>query len=437
MASRRPVQRPSYLLGRGPRRVAVIGAGVVGLSVARSLQERDVDVEVLEGSHVAAGASWGNAGWLTPALTTPLAEPSVLRTGLRTVLSPSSPVYVPLRPDPRLLRFLSGFARHCTPRRWESAMQAYAPMNEKALAAYDELVDSLSSHLSLWQRDADPFLECFRTEAERDAALHQLRQAPKGPTGTTVQAQALTGEEARQVEPALSQQITAAIALSGQRFIDPPAFMQALGDAVVAEGVKLVEGIEVASIVDRGGYVVLTGTDGAERRYDAVVVATGAALGKLTRDFGVRQLVQAGRGYSFSVTGEQVPKVPLYFSSQRVACTPISSAEGPRLRVAGMMEFRAHGAPLDRRRIQAIVSAARPLLDGVDLDTRQDEWVGSRPCTADGLPLIGATTSPLVHVAGGHGMWGVVWGPLTGRLVADNLLSGRTPSELVPFDPLR
>ena len=61
------------------------------------------------------------------------------------------------------------------------------------------------------------------------------------------------------------------------------------------------------------------------------------------------------------------------------------------------------------------------MFTGIDWDSRQEEWVGSRPCTADGLPLIGVTRSPRVHVAGGHGMWGITLGPLTGKYVADSL----------------
>jgi D-amino-acid dehydrogenase len=102
-----------------------------------------------------------------------------------------------------------------------------------------------------------------------------------------------------------------------------------------------------------------------------------------------------------------------------------------------MMEFRRHGSPLDPRRITAIVDAVRPFLAGVDLDDRQDEWVGSRPCTADGLPLIGATASARVFVAGGHGMWGIALGPITGQLLAQTVLKGEAPPELAPFDPLR
>jgi D-amino-acid dehydrogenase len=130
---------------------------------------------------------------------------------------------------------------------------------------------------------------------------------------------------------------------------------------------------------------------------------------------------------------EHVPSGPVYFPAQRVACTPL----GDRLRVAGMMEFRPAGAPLDARRVAAIAEAARPLLRGADLDGRTDEWVGSRPCTPDGLPLIGATRSPRVFAAGGHGMWGITLGPLTGQLLAEQMVTGRRPAELAPFDPLR
>lgn len=102
-----------------------------------------------------------------------------------------------------------------------------------------------------------------------------------------------------------------------------------------------------------------------------------------------------------------------------------------------MMEFRQPGAALDQRRVKAIVDSARPLLQGADLDHRHDEWVGSRPCTVDGLPLVGATRSPRVFVAGGHGMWGITLGPVTGRLLAEQMVTGTAPAELAPFHPLR
>src|ERR1044072_86746 len=97
-----------------PDRVAVVGAGMLGLATAWFLQEAGVEVTVLDREGVAAGASWGNAGWLTPGLATPLPEPAVLKYGVRAVLSPSSPVYVPPTASPRLLSFLTRFARTST-----------------------------------------------------------------------------------------------------------------------------------------------------------------------------------------------------------------------------------------------------------------------------------------------------------------------------------
>lgn len=414
-----------------PQQVGVVGAGMVGLATAWFLQQRGVEVTVFDRDHVASGASWGNAGWLPPAITTPLPEPAVLRYGLRTALQPSSPVYVPPRADPRLWRFLAGFARHCTTRRWEQAMAAYAPVNRLALGAFDILAEESEVPAP---RAAEPFLLAYRTVAERASMLDELAQIRRV---QPVDFDLLTGAQTRSLEPALSERVGAGIRLHGQRFINPPEFVHALGDAVLARGGKLREGVRIRQVHDSRHGVELEDSHGSRHRYDAVVLATGAVLGELARALGVRRLVQAGRGYSFSVACRHLPRGPVYFPEQRVACTPLDTASGPRLRVAGMMEFRAPDAALDPRRVAAIVAAARPLLSGVDLDQRQDEWVGSRPCTTDGLPLIGATRSPRVYVAGGHGMWGIALGPLTGRLLAEQVVGGAAPPELAPFDPLR
>lgn len=115
-----------------------------------------------------------------------------------------------------------------------------------------------------------------------------------------------------------------------------------------------------------------------------------------------------------------------------MACTPLETPFGLRLRIAGMMEFCDPDSTVDPRRIRAIVEAARPLLRGVDLDWREDEWVGSRPVTSNGLPLIGATDAPRVFVAGGRGIWSIALGPVAGKLLAERIVTGRQPAELLP-----
>ncbi|MFD5470631.1 NAD(P)/FAD-dependent oxidoreductase [Streptomyces sp. NPDC127105] len=423
MAARPPSPAPS-----APSRVAVVGAGMVGLSTAWFLQERGVDVTVYDREGVAAGSSWGNAGWLTPGLATPLPEPAVLTYGVRAVLSPSSPVYVPPSADPKLLRFLAGFARNSTASQWLRSMRALVPINSLALSSFDTLAEGGVEARTL---EAKSFIAAYRSATEREVLLEELEQIHSA--GQTMEFDVLDGNEARGVEPSLSDEIGAAIRLHGQRYIDPGHYVHALADAVRARGGVIHEGTEVTDVRDTaaGVTVVVGGGDG--ERFDAVVLATGAWLGRLAREFGVRSLVQAGRGYSFSVPVEHVPSGPVYFPAQRVACTPL----GDRLRVAGMMEFRKPEAPLDARRVHAIAEAARPLLRGADLDARRDEWVGSRPCTTDGLPLIGATRSPRVFAAGGHGMWGITLGPATGRLLAETIVTGELPAQFAPFDPLR
>ena len=436
-----PAQHSSI---RPPRDVAIVGAGIAGLSTAWFLQERGVAVTVYDSDHAASGASWGNAGWLTPSLTAPLPEPDVLRYGLRSALTPTSPVYVPPRLDPSLWRFLAGFARHCTLPRWHRGMTAYAPLNRRALRAFDDLADAGATPRP---RHARPFLACYRTTSDAGAMLTELRRIEDA--GQTVHYDYLTGPQVRQAQPAVSEAIDAAVLIHGQRYIHPPQFVRALAHSVVERGGKLCESARITDVETEHSAVWLRDSDGSRHRHDAVVLATGARLGGLARSFGVRKVVHAGRGYSFTVTGDQLPDNPVYFPDQRVACTPLheptdheaaaASAQDapPLLRVAGMMEFRRPGEPLDQRRIRAIVDATRELLPGVDFDHRSDEWVGSRPCTTDGLPLIGATRSPRVFIAGGHGMWGVALGPVTGKLLAEQIVTSHRPGVLIPFDPLR
>ncbi|WP_091759182.1 NAD(P)/FAD-dependent oxidoreductase [Pedococcus cremeus] len=411
-----------------PRRVAVVGAGMVGLSTAWFLQEHGVEVTVLDREGVAAGSSWGNAGWLTPGIATPLPEPAVLKYGLRAVLSPSSPVYVPPSANPDFLRFVAGFTRHSTMKAWKTAMGSLVPVNDLSLESFDLLRDG---GVQAPTHETQSFLAAYRTADERRTLLEEIEHIHSA--GQSIEFDVLTGEEARAIEPSLSDEIGAAIRLRDQRFINPGAYVHALADSVRDRGGKVLSGATVVDLVETGTGVDVVTAEGSRESFDSVVLATGAWLGRLARRFGVRRVVQAGRGYSFSVAVDHVPDGPVYFPAQRVACTPI----GDRLRVAGMMEFRKPEAALDQRRIRAITDAARPLLRGADLDNRQDEWVGSRPCTADGLPLIGATRSSRVFAAGGHGMWGITLGPVTGRLLAEQMVTGRRIPQLAPFDPMR
>lgn len=412
-----------------PDHVAVVGAGMAGLATAWFLQERGVRTTVLDRSGVGAGASWGNAGMLNPALTVPLAEPAALRSGLRGLLDPSSPIVIPPSLDVRLWKFLLQFARHARASKWQRSMRVFNELNQLTLSAYDHLGDS---GVSAPVNESAPLVAAAATEKHLRPLIQELENVIT--SGGQARYELAEADELRTLEPALSDAVKTGILLHDQRYIDPPEYLKSLAADVRKRDGELLEGFGVSEIRDIGSEgVVLASASGEELRADAAVLANGAWLNPLAERFGVRQVIQAGRGYSFSVEPESMPTHPIYLPAQRLACNPLSG----RFRVTGTMELRPADAPADYRRVNAMVKSARLMFSGVDWEARREEWVGSRPCTADGLPLIGRSTSPRVFIAGGHGMWGMVLGPATGRLAADAITGRPTPAWFKDLDPLR
>lgn len=408
----------------GPRSAIVIGAGIVGLSTAWFLQERGVEVTVVDRAGVAAGASWGNAGWIAPGLSIPLNSPAVLRYGLRSLFNSASPLHIPLRVDPAMGCFLTQFAMNCLRSSWNRAVRANVPLNEECIEAFDVLV---ANGVEAPVTDA-PITALFRTTDEADAMARELHQMEKA--GQPMSITALTGAALREQVPLASDAISAGLNINGQRFVDPGRFVHALAVAVEHRGARM-RTLEIDRLAESVNGVVAYPRAGAPLMADAAVIAAGAWLSKLAGDR-VRVPVRAGRGYSFTVPVERPIPGPVYLPGARVACTPYQGA----LRVAGTMEFRGPDEPIHPRRVDAIVDAASALLTGVQWTRRSDVWVGPRPVTPDGRPVIGAVSRE-VYVAGGHGMWGLAQGPVTGRLLAEYITTGKQPEALREFDPQR
>ncbi|MFD0661618.1 NAD(P)/FAD-dependent oxidoreductase [Thermocatellispora tengchongensis] len=278
-------------------------------------------------------------------------------------------------------------------------------------------------------------MAAWHSAAPRDAFAEKLRHLAS--FGVPVRLDAVDGDAARAAAPLLSKAVRAGVLVHDQEYAEPFDLCAALAASITRRGGTVVEGAAVRELsavasTARIGITVGAAEDVAE--FDHVVIATGAHLPALAGSYGVRALVQAGRGYSFTAGTATPSPTPIYLPGARLACTPTTGG----LRIAGLMEFDRPEAPMRRRRIEAMARAARALLD-VDVAHRKDEWVGSRPCTVDGLPLIGATRHPNVHVAGGHGMWGIgiTLGPQTGRLLARQITGGTSLPELTACDPLR
>lgn len=387
-------------------RLVVVGGGLVGLSVAHCL-ERDhgADVTVVEAApRVGGGASRGNAGWICPTQVAPLAAPGLIRRLTRDALSPASALYIRPRGllplTPFLLRLAAGATRRTYDRR-VAAMRSLAEMAWPALERVDVPVFR-SGIVSL-----------FSSEAAARQVLELL--------GVDVP---LT----TQFERGVSSKATAGFVLPDDGFVDPAALVDALAASVRG---RIVVGATVAAItrVGRGWSVAL---DGETLTADAVVLAAGARTPSLARLAGHRLRVVPGKGYSFAVPMEQPPTTPLHFEEAHCVMTPLRGG----VRVAGTMEFGDNTNRLDTRRVDAIAHAAAPWVEGVDWSARTDEWVGERPITSDGLPMIGALDKGL-YVATGHGMYGVTLALPTAIALTAKITGAPSPVDLDPFDPLR
>lgn len=407
-------------------RAIVVGAGIVGLSTAWHLQGFGYDVDVVDRLGVAAGSSWGNAGWLAPGKTIPLANKSLWAYGPTALFDAHAALQVPARLDPGLWRFVAGFMAHATDRAWDATMARLTPADLGALAAFDELT---AGGVDAQTHDV-PFIVGFEKTSQAAGFLAEVEGAARH--GQDIPFEQIDLEEARRVAPVLSERVSTLYRMGGQRYIDPGAFCEALAADVRRRGGNITGGVEVVEVTSTRTPAVKLAT-GEWRSADVVVVATGAWLPSLVRALGVRTRVQAGRGYSFSVPTREPVTAPIYLPHTKVACTPYQG----RLRVAGTMEFRGPDEAFQPQRVCSIVHNTTPLFHGVNWAEREDEWVGSRPVTPDGLPLVGATKAPNVYVNGGHGMWGVVLGPLSGKLLARRIATGETDPAIAPFDPLR
>ncbi len=414
----------------GAGRAAVVGAGIVGLSVAWFLQEHGYEVTVYDSRGVAAGASAGNAGWICPGMTAPLPEPGVLSYALRSLARRDSPLRVTPAALPVTARFLAAFAVNCTEARWKRGVASLAGICALSLNSYELLTrGGVEGELS-----AAPVVMAFSDAAEAASVGHELRAI--GDAAHTHSVSELSQDELRSQRPVLSARARHGLRLDGQSYLQPFDYTRSLARSFQARGGQLkardrdghVDRVEPA----RTGKVVVT-SSGTPAEFDVAVLANGAWLRRLGRPAGVRVPIAAGRGYSFTVKSAPTIDGPLYLPSLRVACTPAPDG----MRMAGTMEFRAPDSPVDRHRVEAIIRSAKDYLDGVDWASASDLWVGPRPVTADGLPLIGATRHAGIYVAGGHGMWGMTLGPATGRLLAEFIATGTLPPELRPFDPCR
>jgi D-amino-acid dehydrogenase len=413
--------------------IVVVGGGIIGLSVAYYLSKEGAEVVLVERGTLGGGCSWGNAGWISPSESAPVVGPGAMRQVLNSVGRPAAPLYIRPTLDPGLYRWLLQALRYCNSEAAARGLHATAELGRRTFELYDEL-EYAGLHAGMTSRG---LLHVFGQGSSAERSL--AHAAAMRPYGYAVPDALMTGAELRELEPALSRRAQAGYLIKEERHIDPARLTAGLAELARKAGAEIREQTEVTSLDTAGGHVraALSGRDALPAK--AVVLASGASSGALLRPLGVALPLTAGKGYSFLRRLRVPPSRPIHFADIKVAVTPF-----PRgLRVAGTMELSGDNEALRRSRATAIARGVAQYLDrwddvdgdGAQPDDRPDElWVGRRPLTPDGLPILDRV-DPFdnFYVATGHSMLGITLGPASGKALADYILSGTRPGLLEPF----
>lgn len=404
-------------------RAVVIGGGVIGLASAYSLRKRDYEVTIVDAQAPGAGASEGNAGWITPSLSMPVPSPVVAQS-LRWMLRSDSPLYIKPTLDVHRIAWLVRLLRHCNTAAYERGFEATAQLNERTFELFDELegegVEFEMHHAGL--------LFCFLEASNAEHVLEDLSRV----AGLGYAPESLSAGEVAEREAHLAPDVKAGIYLQQERQVRPETLVTGYVKRLLDEGVDIrvaspIHGFELA-----GGSVVGARNGEGVIEGDEFVIAAGAHSGLLARDLGVRVPIEAGKGYSLHFEPPPVElEHALYLYESRVGATPLDGA----VRFAGTMEFSGINTRMSQPRVAAIGAAARRYVRDWPADAQGQAWVGMRPLMPDGLPAIGRIAGN-VTMASGHSMLGVTLAPVTGDAVAE-LICGRASDVLRPFDPLR
>jgi D-amino-acid dehydrogenase len=393
--------------------VAIVGGGAIGASAALELARRGASVVLLErGPELASGCSAGNAGIVGASHVRPLANPAAVRDGLRWMGRADSPFYV--RPRPGILPWLTKFVANAAParvRRANAILQALATES----AELHRQLDAAGLDAGYQRRG---LLDVFR--GQRAFAEAQAED----PDGEAVDPRALA--------PQLGDGFAGAILHRDEMHVDPLRYVLAVGEQAWNHGADIRTGVEVLGFRRRGDRFDALWTTHGDIPVGEVVVAAGVWTPRLSAELGIRLPIEGGKGYHADVevrAGD--PELPIWLHEHRVVVTPLKD----RVRLAGTLELTGTDGGVDARRVNAITSAAAEAMPTFKDRKVTHFWRGQRPCTPDGLPVIGRPPQlENVILAAGHGMWGLQLAPITARLVAD-LALGDAPSH--DLDPLR
>jgi D-amino-acid dehydrogenase len=394
----------------------VLGAGIVGVSVALHLLKRGVSVAMVDQRGPGEETSYGNAGVIEGNTVFPPVFPASFAALLRVALKRAPEANYHLTFLPRVAPWLFAFrAASRLPRLIETA-RAMRPLYARALAEHETLMQE-SGASGYLRREG--WLKIYRSEKSFQALAPELELARE----FGIRLAALDADGARALEPSLAPVFRRAVHWQGAAHVTSPfAVTKAYAVRFIALGGRFVRGD--ARTLRRASNGWRVDTDEGVLDAEAVVVALGPWAPDVLKPLGIVLPLGIKRGYHrhFRARGNAALRRPVGDIDNGYALVPME--QGIRLTTGAEFADRdAKPTPVQFGRLLPDAKALFPLGEAVE----PAPWMGSRPCFPDSRPVIGrAPGQPGLWLAFGHAHWGLTLGPATGRLIAE-MVTGVTP----------
>jgi D-amino-acid dehydrogenase len=466
--------------GRGGARptAAVVGAGIVGAATAYALARDGWSVTLIDGhASPGQGESRANGAQLSYSYVEPLATPDALRALPGWLLSADSPLRWRPRPEAAHLRWLAAFVAAC---RWSQVRRTTEALLSLSGLSRETLNRWLAEQPGLGREGlhARPGkLVVYRKVAARAGVERQLAwQRELGCEQRIVEA-----DECIALEPALAAggggPIAFGVWTASEEVIDAARLAQGLSEASGAElrfdttvraidrrgsaGLRLhLAGQSVAqNAAQNAGNASLAGGAGLAElqagvaglggpaagragppagviEVDQLVIAAGPATEALLRPWGWAPPIEPIRGYSVTlpiVESAAAPHASVTDQGRKLVYARL----GAQLRVAGFAELCGPERRVDPQRIEALCQAVRETFPGACRFDDPSPWVGLRPATPSGRPLVGPTRWPGVWLNAGHGALGLTLACGSAALLTSMMGGQAAPMAAAPFAPER
>jgi D-amino-acid dehydrogenase len=401
----------------------VIGAGIIGASCAWHLQQKDLQVTLIDHELPGQSCSSGNAACIARSGVIPFSYPGLIKKVPGWMLDPLGPMSIRPWDLPALIPWFWKFWRVSNMQKVEEIASAQATLMQTVFADYDEILNATdSAHLKL-SRGA---IHIYDTEKEYRADLWQADLRAR----LGFEEYRLSAAELKTMVACLKLEKGVAIMVPDwHHLLDPARVTATIAEHCFGNGGNWIQD-RVSSVSSSASGTRVQTASGKRIDADYLVVAAGVWSNNIAQQLDYTVPMIAKRGYHSQISDPGVVlDYPVLSISRVIVMTPLSAG----LRIAGGAEFAALDAKPDYRRAKVLVQQASRYLDGLKTEN-VTEWMGQRPMTADSTPVISVSPGhPNVFYAFGHGHYGLTQGPTTGRIIADMVLDKEPSIDLSAF----